>query len=69
MKIYSIDPATQARLGQYHDFIIVANSKEEALSLIKTEGQKWLLENVSEEGIYTGKETEPFIMSSSFFGS
>ena len=55
----------------YSHFVIVANNETEVRNMAKEmaadEGKEpWEIAKITEEGIYTGKETEPFCLLDSF---
>lgn len=55
----------------YSDFVIVANNETEVREMAKKmaadEGEDvWETAEITEEGVYTGKETEPFCLLDSF---
>jgi len=70
MKIYSIGHKEWTH-DCYSDFVIVANNEAEVREMAKEmsadEGEAvWETAEIDEEGVYTGKHTEPFCLLASF---
>ena len=67
MKIYQVRSNIDVDFDMYIELIIVAKSKEQVLTIAKDYGQdadKQRTEDTTDEvGIYTGNETEPFLLS------
>lgn len=71
MKIYSIRHQGEFTYDSYDSMIIVANTKTQVVNIAKSnsadEGEEvWDTATITEEGIYTGVHTRPFILLASF---
>lgn len=72
MKIYLIEkPYEYYDYDTYRRFVIVANSKEETIKIAQSEVcnepiELWSYSKITECGVYTGNETEPFILLSDY---
>jgi hypothetical protein len=72
MKIYSVEkPIEFEEYDTFSRHIIVANNKEEAIQVAQSEAynerrELWSYSVVIEYGVYTGPQTQPFIILSDF---